>query len=69
MALNGRPARNNGSDVSAYPKRNARPTARAIEPASPQSSAVAIVIPTTSPMRQPVRQWFVALAASRLRFD
>ena len=56
IAASGSLARRSGSEVRLYPKRNARPTARAIEATSPQASAVAITIPGTSPMTQPVRQ-------------
>src|ERR671939_406586 len=41
--------------------------ASATEARSPQPSAVAIAIPTTSPMTQPVRQCVVAESAARLR--
>jgi hypothetical protein len=62
-----RPARISGIDVSVYPKRNAYATASAMEATLPHPRAVAITKPVTSPITHPVRQWFVALAASRFR--
>ena len=52
-------------NVRRYPKKKASAIASAIDAASPQPHHVASTIPSTSPMPQPVRQWFVALTASR----
>lgn len=54
------PARRRGTSVSRYPKKKASATARAIDGRSSQPHQVARTIPSTSPIPQPVRQWFVA---------
>src|SRR5712691_2476639 len=48
-------------------KKNAKPIARTIETRFPQPAIVAIAIPSTSPIAQPVRQCVVAETAARFR--
>src|SRR6185437_6645280 len=51
---------------SAYPKKNASTIDTKIDATFPQPNAVAMIIPSTSPMAQPVRQWSVAWTAVRV---
>jgi hypothetical protein len=59
------PLRSNGTIVSEYPKKNASTTASAIVCQLPHPSAVPMIIPSTSPIAQPVRQCAVAERATR----
>jgi hypothetical protein len=61
----GMPEASKGRSVSAYPNMNARTTASAIDGTSCQPSCEAVASPMTSPIPQPVRQWTVAVHASR----
>lgn len=61
------PPRSNGIMVREYPNRKARTIASAIVTESGRLIAAPSAIPRTSPMEQPVRQWIVALKASRFR--
>ena len=58
------PDRNKGTIVKEYPKKNASTTARTTVSGSPQPRAVPMIIPSTSPIAQPVRQWTVAESAT-----
>ena len=62
-----KPALIRGRVDSAYPKRNAKPIAKAMVATADRPSAVPTIRPMTSPRAHPVRQCSVALAASALR--
>jgi hypothetical protein len=63
------PARINGTEVSAYPNRNASAIASAMVAPLPSPTAVPITVTAISPSTQPVRQWVLALAARWLRLE
>jgi hypothetical protein len=65
-SLRERPERTSGRLVSAYPKTKASRIDATIVAPFVQPKAVPSTSPSTSPMAQPVRQWTVALSASRL---
>ena len=58
---------NDRSEGQGVPKKKARTTARVIEAALLHPKAVAITMPSISPIAQPVRQCSVARTADRFR--
>ena len=65
--LSPRPCPSNGRMLSEYPNINARTMDIIMLGAADHPKAVETIMPSTSPIAQPVKQWSVALAAVLFR--